>query len=134
MYTPIDLKDLVERFDIPLKSLAVELFPDNVHPMAALKRAIAGESVITADQVSKLADLLAVDVNFLYSEKGWEGEYQNGVHVFTKNGFKAYLRLAEGRTTLYKDGVKLHTTVLHSRTIPLSEYLTEIERSINLIK
>ena len=51
----IDLKEIIEKRKLDAKDVAQQLFPGIKYPKLALNRIIAGEAVLDANQISKLA-------------------------------------------------------------------------------
>ena len=129
--TPIDLKEISERYQIPHKDLALELFPDNRHPRLALKRAMDGITHINATQVIRLAELLGVTPNELFDKKGWSGSYKEGLYTFKKGPYTAHLRMDNGTTRLYKEGTQMAEIILHIGAVTLTDYINQLEAFIS---
>jgi hypothetical protein len=63
----IDVKEIIEKHQLDAKEVAQQLFPGNKYPKLALNRVMAGSAQLDANQMSKLALLIGVQVSDLYS-------------------------------------------------------------------
>lgn len=130
----INLKEIIEQKALNQEELAKQLFPGINYPKLALKRILAGEGNLDEVQVSKLASILGCSIDELYKNRKWKASNSKGVHVFTSGDFKAELVKSESedswKTKIYKNDSLFHETILHGKTITLSEYLEEINNII----
>ncbi len=126
----IDLKRVIQERELDTNELAKHLFPGNTHARLALNRVMRGESLLNADQISKLALFCGLSIEELFSGGAWTNKKDKGIHTFTNGDFKAELNLGEGMTKLYHKGSLFHESILHESMIPLNEYIKKIEVEI----
>jgi len=125
----IDIKAIIEKQGLEMNDVAEQLFPKNKYPRLALNRVIAGDAVLDADQISKLALLADLTIAELYGAN-WKAKSSKGLHTFTNGEFKAELDTTSWITKIFHKGSKFHESVIHSKSIPLSEYLDKLNIQI----
>ena len=135
MKTAIDLNQLIEDKDLDLDKgeIAVQLFPDNKYPKLALDRVLRNESALDANQISKLSAITGVSVEDLFSG-GWKCSTTEDTWEFTKGDYKAVYKIKTKNTSIYRGGSLAHEFIIHSSTIPLSDYIRELKTQIEKLK
>lgn len=130
----IDLKLIIENNELEVNEVALHLFPENKHPRLALNRVIAGDSLLDADQISKLSSMVGIPISGLFSGGDWKGKVKDNHHIFTNGDFEAHLNMRSGKTTILHKGTMYHESMIHSTMIPLSEYIKQLELIIKKSK
>lgn len=125
----IDLQKIIQRGGIDIKVLARELFPGRIYAVTALQRILSGKGKLDSEQVSRLAALLSVPIEQLYSS-GWRVQSENGVHTFTNLDYVAIVDLNKMTTKLLHKDSLFHEEVLHSQTITLTELIRGLDKII----
>lgn len=126
----IDLTGFIEAHGLDPKEVAAQLFPGNRHPKHAFNRVASGESQLNGDQISKLALLAGVPVIEVYSAGPWKLKATDGLYRFENGDFVAELNTKTWITSVFDKGSLFHESIIHSKTIPLSDYLRELNEII----
>lgn len=127
----IDLSGIISKQKLDPKEVAKQLFPENKYPKLALNRVLAGEAVLDANQISKLALLTGLSMDQLYSENDWKATSKAGIITFQNGGYKAELNTETWVTKIFQNDSLFHESIITSKTIPVSEYLNELNSIIN---
>lgn len=122
----INIEQFIDSNRLDVKHVAQTLFPNNKYPDAALERILTGESELNAAQVSTLAAMAGVPINNLFSRQGWAMEPGRAKLIFTKGDYTAVLNQRQWITHLYYKVTPFSVEVLHKPSIPLSEYLDQL--------
>lgn len=126
----IDIKKIIKENLLDTGEVASHLFPKNKYPVLALNRVASGKSSLNVDQLSKLASLINSDVTELFSD-AWKSNCSPGSIVkFEKGDFVAELNTATNITKLFHKNSLFHEKVIHSGSVPLSEYLKTLDSLI----
>lgn len=126
----IDVTALIQKNNLDAKDLASKLFPTHQHPTLALTRIIQGKSVLDANQISLLSELTGQTINSLFDLSEWEASSTDKILVFKSGDFTAELDMAKGLSKIYHKNSVFHETILHSLSIPLSDYLSEVTAAV----
>lgn len=86
MATTFNIKQIMLDYDVNETELAPVLYPDNKYPELALRRLLAGESNLTIDQLSTLADYLGVSPYVLFTDEGWHYTPSKGDTITLRRG------------------------------------------------
>lgn len=124
-----NLENIIGYSGISKIEMGSELFPDHKHPERALQRVINGDGQLDSLQIRKLAALIGCKVSDLF-DGGWKYKMDQGKIVFEKEGYKAHLYFESQKTVLFRNGSLFYEEVLHSKSIPLSEYISSLDRVI----
>ena len=124
----IDLSKLMKLYNFDKKQIARELFPDTKYPVLALKRILNGEALLDAEQISRLASLTGGSIEDLYT--GWQSRAVAEVNVFIKGEYRAELDTSTWKTKIYHKNSMFHEELLHTKMIPLSQYLDYLDKEI----
>jgi len=126
----INLKEIIEKSNLDINDVAIQLFPGNKYARLALNRILSGKAVLDADQISKLSLLANIPISQLY--ENWKATYNGdkGVHTFTYGDFTAYLDTNKWVTRIFHKNSKFHESFIHSGSIKLSEFLDNINIQI----
>lgn len=127
----IDLNRIIEEIELDAKEIAQQLFPGNKYPKLALNRVIAGEAVLDANQISKLALLTGLSIDQLYSGNGWKLISKAGIITFTNGGYKAELNTETWVTKVFHNDSLFHESIITPGATPISEYLKELNSLIS---
>lgn len=127
----IDLNRIIEERELDAKEIAQQLFPGNKYPKLALNRVIAGEAVLDANQISKLALLTGLSIDQLYSGNGWKSTSKAGIITFTNEGYKAELNTETWVTKVFHNDSLFHESIITPGATPISEYLKELNLLIS---
>lgn len=130
----IKVKEIIETRGLDIKEVARQLFPRNKYPVLALNRVIKGESVLDADQISKLALMSGLKISELFSGENWKATARKGVHVFTNGEFRAELDSETWITKVFHKDSMFHESIINSGSTPVSEYLSQLDLIINNFK
>lgn len=131
----IDLDYIMKERGLKPEVLAPILCPENDHPKAALYRLRKTGSQMNEDQILRLATFLRCSTDELFNG-GWKFKnLKDKNHTFIKitndkTKYLAILDLEYGKTYLYADGNAVCETMLHSKTVTLSEYFKTLDRLI----
>lgn len=129
----MNLTKIIEKSGIDRKVIASALFPDNKFPVMSLKRVEKGDGLLNTEQVAILAKLIGVNIADLFQDSNWEwkGHSEEGIITFESGDWKAKLDTKEFRTWLFHKGALVADEVIHSRMVPLSDYIEGLNRLIN---
>jgi len=128
----IDLNQILEAHpSLGKKEIGLQLFPTNKHPVLALSRILSGAAQLNAEQVSKLALMLGVDIATLYKGGDWHTEGIEGKIIFKRKTFTAILDTETLETQLYDGASMFHDIILSPEGVQLSEYLDNLNSIIN---
>lgn len=127
-----NISAIIEQYKLEPKSLAAELFPGNAYPMPALKRVIDGEALLNTDQISKLSHLTGIPIEKLFTGEKWKSGKSSENLIILENGeFRAELDRTSWLTRVYHKNSLFHESVItDGNTLPMSEYLTELDNLI----
>lgn len=127
----INLNQILTEHNLNVREVAEQLFPNNKYPRLALNRVIAGKASLDADQISKLALFTGRSIASLFSGEEWKAQVKKGgVHVFTNGDYRAELDTSTWITKVFHKGSLFHEEIIHSDTIPLRSYLSELDKLI----
>lgn len=129
----INLKGIIKKSNITKDHIARELFPDNKFPTPAIDRVIRGESELDARQICKLASLLDVCIDQLFTNN-WKGRSCNESLVFEKGEYRAELSVSKWLTRIYRNDSLFHETVMIPDYIKLRDYINMLDEIINNYK
>ena len=129
MENSVNLEALIEDSGLSRQEIACRLFPNNKYPEAALTRVLKGESFLDSLQIIKLSEMLDMSVSEIF-HRTWEGKMENGLHILTRGDYKAILHVDKKQTRLFHKDTLMFETILHSTSIPLSEYLALLNEQI----
>jgi hypothetical protein len=127
----IQLKEILDKNNIPSKEAAAVLFPNNKYPELALSRVLEGRSELSESQVYRLAKILGCPVGALYSQEFWSAQQKGEIVCLQKGQFRAVLDWRAQTTRVYKNGEEIAVEILHSQAVTLREYLQKIENIIH---
>lgn len=127
----IDLKEIIEKRKLDAKDVAQQLFPGIKYPKLALNRILAGEAVLDANQISKLALMTGMSMDDLYSGAEWKMKSKSNLITFTNDDFKAELNTETWITKIFHNGSLFHESIIHSGSTPISNYINELNSIIN---
>ncbi len=130
----IDLQKIIQEHKLDAKTLAKDLFPTHQHPSMALTRVVQGKGVLDANQISLLADITGQSINALFGQAEWVASSNKDLIIFQSEDFRAELCMESGSSKVYHKGSLFHETILHTTSIPLSEYLAEISAVVMKFK
>lgn len=126
----INLKNIIELQGLDTKEVAKELFPYVKYPMLAIGRILSGEALLDSDQISRLALMSGLSIAQLFSGEAWKNTSKDDVHTFTNGEYKAVFNLQTGVTQLYHLQSMFHEEIIHSKAMPLNEYLKTLDTLI----
>lgn len=126
----VNLQSIIENYELDPKEIAKDLFPDNKYPDLAMKRILSGEAYLDTNQVSKLALLIGVPIETLYSGGQWKGKRVEATHIFSHGDYRAELNLENQTTKVFHKDSLFHDEMLHSGSISISEYLEQLDNLI----
>jgi len=127
----IALDKIIEKKKLDKKDLAQRLFPGNKYASLSLNRVIKGDGFLDSNQISLLSELTNIPINELYENNDWRSESTNGVIVFTSKDYRAELNIKSNLTKVFKNGSLFHESIIHSGSVPLSEYLDKLAEVIS---
>lgn len=130
----IDLQKIIQEHKLDAKSLASDLFPTHQHPQMALTRIVQGKGVLDANQISLLAEITGQSINALFGQSEWVASSNKALLIFESDEFRAELCMETSSSRVYHKGSLFHETILHTTSIPLSEYLAEISAVVMKFK
>lgn len=127
----ITLDKIIEKKKLDKKDLAQRLFPGNKYASLSLNRVIKGDGFLDSNQISLLSELTNIPINELYENNDWSFESTNGVIVLTSKDYRAELNIKSNLTKVFKNGSIFHESIIHSGSVPLSEYLDKLAEVIS---
>jgi hypothetical protein len=130
----INLKKIMENNDLDVTDLAKQLFPGNKYPKLAINRVLSGAALLDANQISKLALILDVDISKLFDGGNWKMSTKNSCHTFLFKEFKAEFNTKDWTTKIYYNESLFHESILHTHSIVLSEYLAFLDKQVQKFK
>lgn len=126
----IDLGKIIEVRGLDNTEVASLLFPKNKHSKMALKRVIAGEGVLDADQISRFSMYTGIPISELYEGAGWHSTIEGHTHILVSGDYTAKLNTQTWTTQLYHNDSLFHEEVLTDPSITLAEYIRTLEQLI----
>ena len=90
-----------------------------------------GDGFLDSNQISLLSELTGIPINELYENNDWSSESTNGLIVFTSKDYRAELNIKSNLTKVFKNGSLFHESIIHSGSVPLSEYLDKLAEVIS---
>ena len=126
----INLAQIVSDNNLDKKEIAKELFPMHTYPMLAYKRIIKGDAVLNSDQISKLASITGLSIAQIFSGENWKSKKTGNLYTFTSGNYKAVLDTDTWITKIYLKDSLLHESVIMKKTVPLNEYLENLNSII----
>ena len=126
----IELQKIIQDHNLDVRVLAKELFPSHQHPNMALTRIIQGKGVLDANQISLLSEITGQSINSLFNQSEWVAQSREGIIFFSSGDFRAELDMGRNTSKVFHKDSIFHETILHTTSIPLSEYLKEISASV----
>jgi len=125
----IDLNQIITVCELDIKDLAQVLFPDNLHPVPALQRVLAGTTLLNSRQITLLSLHTDLTIEQIFGEK-WVAKSKENLHTFTRGDFKVELDTNTWITKIYEKGNLLFDKIISSGTVSLNEYFTELDNII----
>ena len=126
----IELQKIIQDHQLDVRVLAKELFPSHQHPSMALTRIIQGKGVLDANQISLLSEITGQSINSLFNQSEWVAQSREGIMFFSSGDFRAELDMERNTSKVFHKGSIFHETILHSTSIPLSDYLAEVSTAV----
>lgn len=128
----IDIRGVIEKSGLNYSDVATELFPLNAYPRLALNRVADRKNGAHLDeeQISKLASLLGLNISELFDETEWSSKIEGDKVTFSTKDYRAELDLKTNKTKIYHLNSLFHSEIIHSLTVPLSEYLESLNKII----
>ena len=125
----LDIKKILETYNISAKDAANIMFPNNDYPMNALNRILKGDSQVNCRQIAALAAYIGVPVGDLFLlDKHWKGSFEDGAMVLVKDDLRVVLN--NSVLTVFKGPTQLAYEYVQSKIIPVSEFINHIEQLI----
>lgn len=129
-----NLPEIIEKYNLDTKKIAVELFPENKYPMMALSRVINGEALLNTEQISKLSFLTDIPINELFERGDWKNlptKASDNLMMFENGNYRAVLDRDTWITKLYHLNSIFHESVIvDGESLPLSQYFSELDKLI----
>lgn len=128
----LELQKIIERYELDVHEIAKKLYPLAKYPKLAIDRVLSGEALLNSEQVSLLANIVGVPINFLYSGGGWtwNGTAKESLLSFSTEEYNAELNTDTWVTKIYHKGSLFHDAIIHGGSVPLSEYLAILSNLI----
>ena len=126
----VDIQKIIDQHGLDVDHVAEQLFPGHKYPRLAYNRVKHGKGTLDTNQVSKLALLTGRSISSLYSGEEWKAKTKENLHVFTNGEYRAELDTQTWVTKIFHNNSLFHEAIIHSSTIPLQEYLMEIDKII----
>jgi len=127
----VDLNKIIETKNLDKADIAKQLFPENLYPMKALTRILDGKANLDTVQLSRLAAITGLTFEELYGKTKWKSKADNQNIIFEQEDYRAELNTKTWVTKVFHKGSLLHEEILNKSSIPLSEYLEELNKIIN---
>lgn len=120
----VNVKKIIEDSGVDTATVAKALFPENNFPKPALSRVLNGEALLNTVQVEALAKLTHRQVGELFDVDGWVNKGSDGNCLkLTRNGYTATLDFDRWTSVIVTPDGNVLDTLLHSKSIKLSEYV-----------
>ena len=126
----IKLDQIIKERGLSTKDVAILLFPHVGHPMNALYRILNGDAVLDANQISRLAAYLNVEISELFDGGGWEGTQDKHVLTLVASDYRATYDRQTGSVSLYHNSSLFHTEVLVTAAITFIEFIEYLDTLI----
>lgn len=127
----INLEKIIEAKKLDTKEVALELFPNALHPVLALKRILSGEGVLDADQISRFSLFSGIPISELYEGGKWFAKIQGKKHILVSGRYRAELDTDTWTTELYHKDSLFHEFIIHSKSISLCDYIARLDAEIS---
>jgi len=127
----INLQNIIDSQELDTIEVAKQLFPNNKYPKLAINRILDGSAFLDSNQISKLSMLTGIPIELLYSDGKWsKAKATDGLLKFTADDYTAELNTKDWTTKLYHKDSLFHEDIIHDKSIPLSEYLSQLSNLI----
>lgn len=126
----IKLDQIIKERGLSTKDVAILLFPHVGHPMNALYRILNGDAVLDANQISRLAAYLNVEISELFDGGGWKGSQKEHILTLVASDYKAEYDRNTGGVQLFHNNSLFHTDVLTSKAITFDEFIGYLDALI----
>lgn len=128
----INVKNIIETAKLDKNEVAMQLFPENKFPVLALNRVINEELPLDANQISKLSLLANIPIGEMFSGENWKASLKGNIHTFTNGEYRAELNTDTWITKVFHNNSRIHEELIHSKAIPLSDYLNKLDLIIKM--
>lgn len=118
----INLEKIIEESSLTKKEVAQQLFPGNKYPTLALNRIITGETVLDANQISKLSMLSGISIDQLFGS--WKITSHDRIHVFTNKKYRAELDGITWRFKVFHNKSLFHEEIIFPPGITVNDLLS----------
>lgn len=128
----LELQKIIDRYELDVHEVAKKLYPSAKYPKLAIDRVISGDALLNSEQVALLSAITGVPIGFLYSggDWTWNGTAKENILSFSTEDYTAELDTNTWTTKIYHKGSLFHDAVIHSGSVPLSEYLSTLSNLI----
>jgi|SRR5690625_465917 len=127
----LNLKDIIDNFQLDQDRLGRALFPDHAYPHFALRRLISGKSTLTVKQLVTIADLTGQTLDDLINKDRWKSEkVTEDTVTLVKGGYRAVLDRQTMITKIFREDTLLPETIIHSETILLKDYIKNLNKIV----
>lgn len=131
-----NINQIVTTYKLDEKTLAKELFPNNLHPHIAYERISSGKAFLNTKQLEMLAKIVGVQMHELFNSENWTISNRDDNSIsFIKGKHRVELIIDKNITNIYcQDKLIAEQTIILDKNIMLKEYLELINTTIiNLI-
>ena len=125
----IDIEALMELRVLGLDETAKQLFPDNLHPVPALKRVMNGKALLDSDQICMLSAMTGIPINDLFLG-GWSSSINKSIVTFKLANYTAVTNRTTWVTSIYHNDRMFYQEVIMSGHIPVSQFLNRLDKII----
>jgi hypothetical protein len=126
----IDLVKIIESNQLDFNKISDLLFPMHKYPDLALRRVLKGDSLLDANQISRLATYLDVSVNDLFTVGGWKSQIEDGFIYFESGQYEAFFNRDNWTCQVFHKKKLLHERVIVNPAISLKEFISYIQTII----
>ena len=127
----LDIVKIIETHDLDVYELAKQLFPTVKYPKLALRRIFRGEAFLDTNQLSRLALMLGVPIEKLFTNHKWSVKPKKNILLFTSDDYAAELNTVTMTTNIFSKGSIFHEEMIHGGSITLGKYLDNLNQIIN---
>lgn len=130
MNSNVDLKEILEKYELKASVVAEVLFPGAKHPGRALTRLLKGASALEVSHVRALATYIGVPMQELLSAHAWRGLTEDGCLTLRKGPYKAKLNYKNVFLSIYNNEVLVKQEVGNMGNMTLNEFTEYLDTTL----
>lgn len=125
-----DINKIIEYYKLDINDVAEALFPHVRYKTLALNRVLKGEAFLDTLQIEKLAKLIGVFVQDLYTFDDWKGSHEDNCMTWINGEYKVKLNYNGVYLTLIKGSKVVHQELIGPKNVSIEDFISHINSLI----